>query len=125
MASLALMLPRAVRKEVEDPQSVLHRLRPESGLVGGRAEVQVDRAVSRGARLLWALPASLGSKLKFLGLNQPDNWLDQSHSISEATGPVVAAGACDFHQHMAKPSLPIFVCLPRVTPSPLGSQEKE
>lgn len=49
LASLALMLPRAVRREVEDPQTVLHRLRPESGHVGGRA---ADRAISRGVRLL-------------------------------------------------------------------------
>lgn len=47
-ASLALMLPRAVRREVEDPQPVPHRLRPESGRVGGRA----GRAVSRGVRRL-------------------------------------------------------------------------
>lgn len=52
VASLALMLPRAVRREVEDPESVLHRLRPQSGLLGGRAEVQADRAISRGVRLL-------------------------------------------------------------------------
>lgn len=80
MVSLALMLPWAVRREVEDPESVLHRLTPQSGLVKGEHFPEESGC-------FWALTASLGSKLKFLGLSQPDNWLDQSHSISEDIGP--------------------------------------